>query len=562
MGESQQDTFKIAIFTDTHIGYDEQDAITEKDSFRAFKECVQNAHIQNADIILHAGDFFNERNPSRYAVIKTMKILDEFVIGQGNPPEILYSEGLSSDPNWLNPNINIKIPFFCMHGNHDAPNGLGSTSPIQLLSVSKYLNFFKPVDIKETIELQPIVLKRGTIRVVVYGLGYIFEEKFKEVVMGKKLKLIAPEEGEFERTYTILMIHQNMSSYDHDIGVMATRLSDAIWSETNPHNVDLVIWGHEHENLIQRKKYGNIYVTQPGSTVYTQFRKKNAMQRSMAILTISQNPDFDKFEEIKLESPRTFIYDKIEIDNKGLGFENDKLNYIKEQIDDKLLEFMDKDGKTIPKRQRPIMRIDVESTLSPSSLNLRGLVDEYKELVANPTKMFRYVVKKANSGTKQSEKAEKQTSYISEQEHIKIEDILSQKISPSDLNFISFDSLKDSLMEYINSDNMSKSKAFENNINAVFNERINYIIEQSKNKQKEVYDANKAKEFILNQKENLPTVKKENIAEIKGKKKTSAQPSPQKPSVHQESEEEKEVIEEEPKRTVERPKRPRRKATQ
>ena len=40
---SRQDFFKILITTDNHLGYKEQDRIRGKDSFEAFRECLQIA---------------------------------------------------------------------------------------------------------------------------------------------------------------------------------------------------------------------------------------------------------------------------------------------------------------------------------------------------------------------------------------------------------------------------------------------------------------------------------------------------------------------------------------
>ncbi len=72
--------------------------------------------------------------------------------------------------------MNIKLPIFTIHGNHDYPsNDFGKLSICDLLHVSNYANYFgKYTDLKQ-IMVKPIVIeKKGVkMKVAVYGLGYI-----------------------------------------------------------------------------------------------------------------------------------------------------------------------------------------------------------------------------------------------------------------------------------------------------------------------------------------------------------------------------------------------------
>jgi len=44
--------------------------------------------------------------------------------------------------NFENPNHNIELPVFIIHGNHDDPTGIGHVSAIDLLSSAAFVNYF------------------------------------------------------------------------------------------------------------------------------------------------------------------------------------------------------------------------------------------------------------------------------------------------------------------------------------------------------------------------------------------------------------------------------------
>ncbi|KAF8895901.1 hypothetical protein CPB84DRAFT_1248682 [Gymnopilus junonius] len=54
------DTIRIMLATDTHIGYMERDPVRGQDSINTFKEILQLAVKHEVDFILLAGDLFHE----------------------------------------------------------------------------------------------------------------------------------------------------------------------------------------------------------------------------------------------------------------------------------------------------------------------------------------------------------------------------------------------------------------------------------------------------------------------------------------------------------------------
>lgn len=64
-GDGDENTFKVLIVTDTHLGYKGDDAVRGNDSFRTFEEILQIGRREKVDFVLHGGDLFDENKPSR-----------------------------------------------------------------------------------------------------------------------------------------------------------------------------------------------------------------------------------------------------------------------------------------------------------------------------------------------------------------------------------------------------------------------------------------------------------------------------------------------------------------
>ncbi len=129
-----EDTLRIMISTDNHLGYNERDAVRGMDSFAAFEEVLYLAKKYQCDMVLLAGDLFHENRPSRATLFRTMQIVRKYCMGD-NPVRIQ----ILSDPtknfasnhvvNYQDPNYSVDLPIFSIHGNHDDPirDGKGTT---------------------------------------------------------------------------------------------------------------------------------------------------------------------------------------------------------------------------------------------------------------------------------------------------------------------------------------------------------------------------------------------------------------------------------------------------
>ena len=134
---------RFLLASDTHLGYLERDPVRGNDSFEAFREVLEIARAQDVDFILLGGDLFHENKPSRATMHRTMAMLREYTFG-----ERAVSVELLSDPhdaqrgypfpavNYEDPNLNVSIPIFSIHGNHDDPQGSDEHGPLSALDLS------------------------------------------------------------------------------------------------------------------------------------------------------------------------------------------------------------------------------------------------------------------------------------------------------------------------------------------------------------------------------------------------------------------------------------------
>lgn len=72
-----------------------------------------------------------------------------------------------SGVNYEDPNYNVGLPFFIIHGNHDDPTGSGALpgeahlSALDLLSASNLINYFGRANDIRDIEIAPLLMRKG-----------------------------------------------------------------------------------------------------------------------------------------------------------------------------------------------------------------------------------------------------------------------------------------------------------------------------------------------------------------------------------------------------------------
>lgn len=184
--------------------------------------------------------------------------------------------------NYEDPNLNVAIPVFSIHGNHDDPQGTGpegALCALDVLSVSGLLNYFGRVHLSadeatETedsgIRIKPILLRKGTTNLAMYGVGNVKDARMHYELRSNRVKMYMPETD--DDWFNMLLIHQNRVKHGIQSNVPEGMFDDSI---------NLVVWGHEHDCKIEPEKVAekSYYITQPGSSVATSLAPGEALRK-------------------------------------------------------------------------------------------------------------------------------------------------------------------------------------------------------------------------------------------------------------------------------------------
>ncbi|KAK6602194.1 DNA repair protein [Botrytis cinerea] len=266
------DTIRILIATDSHVGYAENDAVRKDDSWRSFDEVMRLAKDQDVDMVLLAGDLFHYSQPSRKAMYQVMRSLRMNCLGE-KPCELeLLSDandifdGSFNHVNYEDPDINVAIPVFSIHGNHDDPAGDGNYCALDLLQAAGLVNYFGRTPEVDRIQIKPVLLQKGQTKLALYGMSNVRDERLYRTFRDGHVK----------------------------------------WFKPGVQQKDCCL-GHEHECLIDPtyNPEKSFHVMQPGSSVATSLVPGEAIPKHVAIASITGR-EF-KVEKIRLKSVRPFI---------------------------------------------------------------------------------------------------------------------------------------------------------------------------------------------------------------------------------------------------------------
>ncbi|XP_026535689.1 double-strand break repair protein MRE11 [Notechis scutatus] len=313
--KEEKDTFKILVATDIHLGYLEKDACRGNDTFVTFDEILKLAQDNEVDFILLGGDLFHENKPSRKTIYTCLELLRKYCMGDRPVQfEILSDQsvnfGFSKFPwvNYQDENLNISIPVFSIHGNHDDPTGADGLCALDILTCAGLINHFGRSPSIEKIEISPILLQKGNSKIALYGLGSVPDERLYRMFVNKQVTMLRPKEDE-DRWFNMFVIHQNRSKHGATNYIPEQFLDDFI---------DLVIWGHEHECKISptRNEQQLFYVCQPGSSVVTSLSPGETARKHVGLLHIKDKKM--KIQKIPLQTVRPFyLEDLVLADNSN-----------------------------------------------------------------------------------------------------------------------------------------------------------------------------------------------------------------------------------------------------
>ncbi|GFF24485.1 double-strand break repair protein mus-23 [Aspergillus lentulus] len=479
-GISDAETIRILVSTDNHVGYNERDPIRGDDSWKSFHEVMCLAKERDVDMVLLAGDLFHENKPSRKSMYQVMRSIRMNCLGD-KPCELeMLSDasenfqGAFNHVNYEDLDINVAIPIFSIHGNHDDPSGEGHLAALDLLQVSGLLNYYGRTPESDNIHIKPVLLQKGRTKLALYGMSNVRDERLFRTFRDGKVKFYQPSIQKND-WFNLMCVHQNHHAYT-ETGYLPENFL--------PEFLDLVIWGHEHECLINPKlnPETKFHVMQPGSSVATSLVPGEAVPKHVAILSITGR-EF-KCEPIRLKTVRPFAMREIVLsEEKGAQKlarkENNRtevtrflISIVEELIEEAKTEWLEMQDEADEDEERevplPLVRLRVETSTpeggSYDCENPQRFSNRFVGKVANVNDVVQFYRKKKNTTTrkKDDEVDEAAISQLSTLDTVKVEQLVREFLAAQSLTILPQNSFGDAVAQFIDKDDKHAMEMFVN----------------------------------------------------------------------------------------------------
>ncbi|XP_015086200.1 LOW QUALITY PROTEIN: double-strand break repair protein MRE11 [Solanum pennellii] len=383
-------TIRILVATDCHLGYMEKDEVRRHDSFQAFEEICSIAEKKQVDFVLLGGDLFHENKPSRATLVKAIEILRRYCLNdqpvqfQVVSDQTVNFANLFGHVNYEDPHFNVGLPVFSIHGNHDDPAGVDNLSAVDILSACNLVNYFGKMDLGGSgvgqIALHPILIRKGLTSVALYGLGNIRDERLNRMFQTPHaVQWMRPEAQEgcqVSDWFNILVLHQNR---------VKANPKNAINEHFLPRFLDFIVWGHEHECLVDPQEVPGMgfHITQPGSSVATSLIEGESKQKHVLLLEIKGNQY--RPTKIPLNSVRPFEYTEVVLKDEPDIDPNDHSSILEhlDKVVKKLIERSSQKANNGSVVKLPLVRVKVDYS-GFMTINPQRFGQKYVGKVANP----------------------------------------------------------------------------------------------------------------------------------------------------------------------------------
>ncbi|KAJ3190528.1 Double-strand break repair protein mre11a, partial [Irineochytrium annulatum] len=444
---------RILIATDNHLGYMERDPVRGGDSFDSFEEILQIATEREVDFILLGGDLFHDNKPSRKCMHRTMYLLRKYCMGSRpcafdflSAQDEVFKDSFHT-VNYQDPNYNVSLPVFSIHGNHDDPSGDGDLCALDLLSVTGLVNYFGRQLEVDDIKISPILLQKGDVKVGLYGLGNIRDERLYRTFAKKKVQMFRPKVGK-DDWVNIFVLHQNRVKHGPTNYIPESFLDNFL---------DIVLWGHEHECLIDfftNEEHG-FYITQPGSSVATSLCEGEAKEKHVGIIEILPNKEF-RLDNIRLKTVRPFVIDEVVLSKQSSlrgAKEREVFDYLTEKIEELINKAKNQWMEQNPdveedKFPRPLIRLRVEYS-NFSTINPQRFGQQFVDKVANVKDILQFY-RKRSAPSKESRPAKMEDVSMPEAlNKIQMNDLVNEYLAQQNLDLLPENGIGDAVKVYV-----------------------------------------------------------------------------------------------------------------
>ncbi|KAI9679548.1 MAG: meiotic recombination [Caeruleum heppii] len=480
-GPSSADTIRILVATDSHVGYNERDPIRGDDSWKSFHEVMCLAKDQEVDMVLLAGDLFHENKPSRKSMYQVMRSLRMNCYGE-KPCELeMLSDasesfqGAFNHVNYEDPDINVAIPVFSIHGNHDDPSGEGHLCALDLLQVSGLVNYYGRTPESDNIAVKPVLLQKGRTKLALYGMSNVRDERLFRTFRNGRVKFFRPE-AQQENWFNLMAVHQNHHAYT-ETGFLPENFL--------PDFMDFIVWGHEHECLIDPKYNPEMafHVMQPGSSVATSLVPGEAVTKRVGILSITGR-DFD-LETHRLKTVRPFVMKEMVLNEdkemkdlaKQENNRSDLTRHLEGVVEDLIKEanqdWVEAQGE-VPDEEElepplPLIRLRVEYSAPDGGKfeceNPQRFSNRFVGKVANVNDVVQFYRKKMTAARTNKNSTDLPSDSIMAQlsiDNIRVEKLVREFLTAQSLTILPQNSFGDAVSQYVDKDDKHAMEMFVN----------------------------------------------------------------------------------------------------
>ncbi|KAI1281838.1 double-strand break repair protein mus-23 [Xylaria sp. FL0933] len=472
------DTIRILVSTDNHVGYEERDPVRKDDSWKTFDEIMNLARTEDVDMILLAGDLFHDNKPSRLSMYHVMRSLRKNCLGM-KPCELQFlsdaNEVFASafgHVNYEDPDINISIPVFSIHGNHDDPSGQGNYCSLDLLQVAGLVNYYGRTPKVDEIDVKPVLLQKGRTKLALYGISNVRDERMFRNFRDHKVKWFRPNQQSTD-WFNLLAVHQN-----HHAHTATSYLPENMLPEW----LNLVVWGHEHECLIDPRQNPEtgFHVMQPGSSVATSLVPGEAVAKHVAVVSVT-GKDFS-VEKHRLKTVRPFVTGEIVLatDERFKGLDKKKENrqeltrrlmrIVEEMIEEANAEWdsLQEDDIDETERPRPLIRLKVEYTAPEGGHydieNPQRFSNRFSDKVANTNDVVHFYRKKTvqKRSTATDALSEEVVASLAEMDSVKVAKLVEEYLKAQSLKILPQAPFGDAVTQFVDKDDKHAMEQFVN----------------------------------------------------------------------------------------------------
>lgn len=277
----------------------------------------------------------------------------------------------------------MSIPIFAIHGDRDDVSGSERLSAMNVLSSAGLLNYVGGSRGASEVVIDPVILQKNNTKLAIHPLSHIHEAHLEQLCRNRKIKFHTLD----KETFNLMMLHQKK----------AERARNNYKLDDHLPAVDLIVWGHDQECLIEPQLHQGIItkVSQPGSSVTTSLTKGNSTEKHIGILEVC-GKNFE-LRPVKLATVRPFVFRSYDIDEHvdvlklNDGDAQKKLeNFFSLKVNEMIIEARKRRSGHLKQPTLPLIHLQIMYTDEAHFINTLRFGQAFIGKIANPDTLLAF----------------------------------------------------------------------------------------------------------------------------------------------------------------------------